>query len=392
MAARPRPARARRGGGRDQRCPAGGPAGCRGAGPAERWRGSRWPSTPGSSSWASCGPPRPVPGTLRARRRARPGPGTGVVRGVHGRRRRAGGPRPRRDPGGRARPTRTGCCAGSGPGGCGSGWTPRGSGSTSPPRTRPASACPGSDPCTPPVGSAAAGYASAAVAEVSRRLVAEGERVCLFTDQANPTSNGIYQALGYRARGRHGEPGGRAGARAGIASEVPTPRRLPMGNHGPDVLADLRGPARELRRLIPEVYDGFSKLHGSAMAGGALDAKTKELIALAISVSTQCDGCIAVACARRAQAGRDSRGGRRGDRRHLYDEWRSGHGLRAEGDGRLPGVRRPGAVTTRAGLRPPALEGPHRAEGAVDTTGGPWRRRCPRPAALRSRSRRRTPR
>jgi predicted GNAT family acetyltransferase len=43
------------------------------------------------------------------------------------------------------------------------------------------------------------GYASAAVAEVSRRLVAAGERVCLFTDQANPTSNGIYQALGYRA-------------------------------------------------------------------------------------------------------------------------------------------------------------------------------------------------
>jgi RimJ/RimL family protein N-acetyltransferase len=43
------------------------------------------------------------------------------------------------------------------------------------------------------------GYASAAVAEVSRRLLEEGARVCLFTDQANPTSNRIYQALGYRA-------------------------------------------------------------------------------------------------------------------------------------------------------------------------------------------------
>ena len=43
------------------------------------------------------------------------------------------------------------------------------------------------------------GYASAAVAEVSRRLLADGARVCLFTDQANPTSNKIYQALGYRA-------------------------------------------------------------------------------------------------------------------------------------------------------------------------------------------------
>jgi GNAT superfamily N-acetyltransferase len=41
------------------------------------------------------------------------------------------------------------------------------------------------------------GYASAAVAEVSRRLVADGARVCLFTDQANPTSNKIYQAIGF---------------------------------------------------------------------------------------------------------------------------------------------------------------------------------------------------
>jgi predicted GNAT family acetyltransferase len=42
------------------------------------------------------------------------------------------------------------------------------------------------------------GWASNAVAEVSRRLVADGARVCLFTDQANPTSNRIYAALGYR--------------------------------------------------------------------------------------------------------------------------------------------------------------------------------------------------
>jgi GNAT superfamily N-acetyltransferase len=41
------------------------------------------------------------------------------------------------------------------------------------------------------------GIASAAVAEVSRRLLADGARVCLFTDQANPTSNKIYQAIGF---------------------------------------------------------------------------------------------------------------------------------------------------------------------------------------------------
>jgi GNAT superfamily N-acetyltransferase len=42
------------------------------------------------------------------------------------------------------------------------------------------------------------GIASAAVAEVSKLLVASGERACLFTDQANPTSNKIYEAIGYR--------------------------------------------------------------------------------------------------------------------------------------------------------------------------------------------------
>ncbi|MCG5440987.1 GNAT family N-acetyltransferase [Micromonospora foliorum] len=42
------------------------------------------------------------------------------------------------------------------------------------------------------------GWASNAVAEVSRRIQAEGARVCLFTDQANPTSNKIYADLGYR--------------------------------------------------------------------------------------------------------------------------------------------------------------------------------------------------
>ncbi len=42
------------------------------------------------------------------------------------------------------------------------------------------------------------GFASAAVAEVSQRILARGHRVCLFTDQANPTSNRVYTALGYR--------------------------------------------------------------------------------------------------------------------------------------------------------------------------------------------------
>jgi RimJ/RimL family protein N-acetyltransferase len=42
------------------------------------------------------------------------------------------------------------------------------------------------------------GYASAAVAAVSRLLLDRDARVCLFSDQDNPTSNKIYEALGFR--------------------------------------------------------------------------------------------------------------------------------------------------------------------------------------------------
>jgi predicted GNAT family acetyltransferase len=41
------------------------------------------------------------------------------------------------------------------------------------------------------------GLASRAVAEVSRQHVEQGIRCCLFTDQANPTSNKVYEAIGY---------------------------------------------------------------------------------------------------------------------------------------------------------------------------------------------------
>ncbi len=50
---------------------------------------------------------------------------------------------------------------------------------------------------TPP-GHRGRGYASNAVAQVSRQILHAGARACLFTDQANPTSNKIYADLGYR--------------------------------------------------------------------------------------------------------------------------------------------------------------------------------------------------
>lgn len=46
------------------------------------------------------------------------------------------------------------------------------------------------------------GYASACVAALSRRALASGKRFCtLYTDLANPTSNAIYQRVGYRRIG-----------------------------------------------------------------------------------------------------------------------------------------------------------------------------------------------
>ena len=64
-------------------------------------------------------------------------------------------------------------------------------------------------------------------------------------------------------------------------------------SHGHAVQQELREPARALRRAIPEVYEGYRQMHSAAYAPGALDAKVKELIALAIAVSKECDGCIA---------------------------------------------------------------------------------------------------
>ncbi len=63
-------------------------------------------------------------------------------------------------------------------------------------------------------------------------------------------------------------------------------------SYGKAVLDDLAPLGRELRRAIPDVYKGFGELHHAAFAAGALDTRTKELIAFAIGVSEQCDGCI----------------------------------------------------------------------------------------------------
>jgi len=76
-----------------------------------------------------------------------------------------------------------------------------------------------------------------------------------------------------------------------------------MTHHGAAVLKELSPLHRELRHAIPDVYKGFGELHRAAFAPGALDVRTKELIALAIGVVEGCDGCIASHAQAAARAG-----------------------------------------------------------------------------------------
>ncbi|HQQ69978.1 MAG TPA: carboxymuconolactone decarboxylase family protein [Alicycliphilus sp.] len=48
----------------------------------------------------------------------------------------------------------------------------------------------------------------------------------------------------------------------------------------------------QLRTSQPEAMQGFNSMSKAALAPGAVDAKTKELIALGIAVAARCDGCI----------------------------------------------------------------------------------------------------
>ena len=67
--------------------------------------------------------------------------------------------------------------------------------------------------------------------------------------------------------------------------------------------AELRQGYRELNKAIPDQMKGFADLHRSAVADGALPTATKELMAVAISIATQCGDCLTL---------------------HLYDALRAG--------------------------------------------------------------------
>jgi AhpD family alkylhydroperoxidase len=54
----------------------------------------------------------------------------------------------------------------------------------------------------------------------------------------------------------------------------------------------LTEPSARLRKHVPDVYEAYAAMSAAVIADGALPAKVKELVALAIAATRECDGCI----------------------------------------------------------------------------------------------------
>jgi AhpD family alkylhydroperoxidase len=56
--------------------------------------------------------------------------------------------------------------------------------------------------------------------------------------------------------------------------------------------AQLASTIAEIGRASPDLVKGYRTIVDSRSKTGALDAKTRELVALAVAVTVRCDGCI----------------------------------------------------------------------------------------------------
>jgi AhpD family alkylhydroperoxidase len=70
-----------------------------------------------------------------------------------------------------------------------------------------------------------------------------------------------------------------------------------------DYRKELTGRIGQFATLSPETVKGYQTLSKAGAATAHLDAKTRELIALAVSVTTRCDGCITVHAAEAVRLG-----------------------------------------------------------------------------------------
>src|SRR5947209_4482103 len=59
-----------------------------------------------------------------------------------------------------------------------------------------------------------------------------------------------------------------------------------------DYKKQLIGSIGAIGAVSPDIVKGYQTLAGAGAKTGKLDAKTRELISLAVAVTTRCDGCI----------------------------------------------------------------------------------------------------
>lgn len=65
-----------------------------------------------------------------------------------------------------------------------------------------------------------------------------------------------------------------------------------MAKDFPGMYSHMNEMMGRLGEAAPETMAAFGQLHDASARDGAISAKTKELIALAIGIAVHCDGCI----------------------------------------------------------------------------------------------------
>ncbi|ABE34058.1 alkylhydroperoxidase AhpD family core domain protein [Paraburkholderia xenovorans LB400] len=70
-----------------------------------------------------------------------------------------------------------------------------------------------------------------------------------------------------------------------------------------ELLGTLKRSSNLLGNSNPKMLEAYRNLAAAQGSNGALDAKTRELIAIAVAVTTRCDGCISSHTAAAVQAG-----------------------------------------------------------------------------------------
>lgn len=66
-----------------------------------------------------------------------------------------------------------------------------------------------------------------------------------------------------------------------------------MAKNWSEILRSMQTASAGLGKAAPDTMRAFGGLASAAMADGALTTKTKELMAIAVSISIRCESCIA---------------------------------------------------------------------------------------------------